>query len=62
LRRFPMFWMMFDIVEFREHPIVNERCFVLTMTSERVCGGSSVLAMGKYNSDVLIVVHGAQVK
>jgi len=54
--------MMFDIVEFREHPSVNERCFVLIMISEVVCGRVNVLIMGKYKRNVLIVVHGAQVK
>ena len=54
--------MMFDIVEFREHPSVNERCFVLIRISEVVYRDSRVLVMGKCKSDVLIVVHGAQLK
>ena len=54
--------MMFDIVEFREHPSVNERCFGLIMISEVVCGGGGMLVVGGHKSDGLIVVHGAQLK
>ncbi len=54
--------MMVDMVEFREHPSVNERCFVLIMISEVVCGCVNVLVKGRCERNVLIVVHGAQLK